>query len=169
MNKRLAVLGVFITLVVTGTAVAANNATANANATIVSPIAIVNNTPLEFGNIVAGIASGTVQVPAVTGTPVRVFGGGATGASGIAITAASFTVTGNSGAGWNLSTAPASVAGGLTSGALAPMPCTLTYSATTGTLTGGTATFYVGGTLSVAASQAAGSYTATFNVVAAYN
>ncbi len=48
------------------------------------------------------------------------------------------------------------------------MTATLVLSAATATLTGGAATFYVGGTLTVGAAQATGSYTGTFDVTADY-
>ncbi|MDB5000297.1 MAG: YapH protein [Mucilaginibacter sp.] len=144
-------------------------ATATANATIITPIAITKVNDLNFGNIVATTTGGTVvltpagarteagvQLPAVTGT----------------VSAASFTVTGQDGYAYSV-TLPADGYAIKTGTGTATETMTLTsfISNTTGTLTGGTETLSVGATLNVVANQAAGTYigASPFDVKVNYN
>jgi hypothetical protein len=144
-------------------------ATATANATIITPIAIIKVNDLNFGNIVATTTGGTVvlspagartesgvQLPAVTGT----------------VSAASFTVTGQDGYAYSV-TLPADGYAIKTGTGTPTQTMTLTsfISNTTGTLTGGTETLSVGATLNVVANQAAGTYigASPFDVKVNYN
>jgi hypothetical protein len=143
-------------------AVSANaaTATADARARILAPITVTKNTDLDFGTIVVGTTAGTATVStagARTCTAALVCTGGT-------VSAANFSVSGTSGAVVTVAT-PASVS--LASGAN-NMSASLTSSAATVTLTGGTGTFNVGGVLSVGASQAAGNYVGTFTVTVDY-
>ncbi len=145
------------------------SATATATGTIIAPIAIAKNVDMNFGNIVAGAAIGTVVlVPAGT----RSATGGAFLPSTLpgTVTAASFTVTGSTTYTYAI-TLPAA-ATTVTSGANTMTVDTWTSTPTvTGILTGGTQTLTVGGTLHVGASQAAGTYLSAtpFTVTVAYN
>ena len=77
-----------------------------------------------------------------------------------------FTVTGLAGSTYKL-TVPESttIANGSNSMTIA---LTKSASSTGNTLSGGTSTFYVGGTLSVGATQATGNYSGTYTVTVAY-
>jgi hypothetical protein len=148
-----------------GTASAAS-APANASATVVTPITITKATDLSFGNIAAGGTAGTVKVDtngtrSVTGGTVAVLGGTAT--------AAKFDLTGSGNLGYAISYAPSIT---LTSGAntmtvaqVSDLNAAGGASATvaTGALVAGIGTLYIGGTLTVAANQPAGSYTGVFS------
>jgi hypothetical protein len=147
------------------------SATATASATIVSPIAIVNASNMNFGNIAVSAAPGTVVLPAAL-APVRTVTGGCTlPATTGTVAAAAFTVTGQSGFTYAI-TLPASAS--LTGPGPAMTANTFVSSPTVaagGLLTGGTQTLYVGATLNVAGAQTAGAYTtaAAFTVTVNYN
>lgn len=142
-------------------------ATANASATIVTPIAITKNVDLDFGNLaISPTVPGNI-VLATDGTPTA--NGGVTLMPGVTPTAARFTVTGLAAATFSISL-PASIV--LTSGGNTMTVNTIVSDPTPqGTLTGGTATVLVGATLVVPAAQAAGSYTNTtdLDVTVNYN
>jgi len=144
------------------------SATANASATIITPIAIANTADMDFGNVAVNATPGTVvltpaaarsttggcTLPAVTGT----------------VAAAAFTVTGLADATYSITLPAAALT--ITSGANTMTVDTWTSSPTpTGTLTGGSENLTVGATLNVAGSQAPGTYTsaAPFTVTVNYN
>jgi spore coat protein U-like protein len=153
-----------------GSAMAAT-ATATSTSVVVQAIAISNTGNLSFGSIAPSASAGSVTV-SPNGT--RTFGGGTTAAGG-SPTAAQFSVTGEAGLLYSISTAASSAT--LTSGGN-NMPFTvisdttasaiLTGTASSGTLTGGGQTIYVGGSLTVGANQVAGTYTGTINVAVDY-
>ena len=143
-------------------------ATATATATIVAPLAINKTADMNFGNIAPGAAAGTVLLsPAGARTPTGVtFLPSNPGT----VTAASFTVTGLSGATYSITLPGAATT--VTSGANTMTVSTWTSTPTpTGTLTGGTEILKVGATLNVGASQAVGSYVSgtAFTVTVNYN
>jgi hypothetical protein len=147
------------------------SATATASATIITPIAIVNAANMNFGNIAVSAAPGTVVLPAAV-APVRTVTGGCTLPATVGtVSAAAFTVTGQTGFTYAI-TLPASAS---LTGPGAPMTADTFVSNPTvaagGLLTGGTQTLYVGATLNVAGSQVAGLYTtaAAFTVTVNYN
>ena len=145
------------------------SATATATGTIISPIAIAKNVDMNFGNIVAGAAIGTVVL---TPAGVRSKTGGAFLPSILpgTVTAASFTVTGATGYTYAITLPGAATT--VTSGANTMTVDTWTSTPTgTGTLAGGTQTLTVGGTLHVGANQVAGTYVSgtAFTVTVAYN
>lgn len=133
--------------------------TATAKARILAPLTIANTSDLDFGTIVSGTGASTVAVSSAgavsCGTGLTCLG---------TTSAANFNLGGTSGANVTISV-PASV--NLTSGANS-MTATLASSAASLTLGASGGSFQVGGTLSVAANQAAGSYTGTFTVTANY-
>lgn len=128
-------------------------------------IAISRNADLRFGQLVAGASSGTVTI-ATTG--VRSASGGALLGNGTAVSAASFTVTGEP-----LSTYAITL----------PGPVTLSSGAQTATLNAftsdpsgvgaldasGEQTVVVGATMEVGAGQTSGAYTGSFLVRVDYN
>jgi hypothetical protein len=162
------------TLVLTGFAINANaqaTATATATATIVTPISIVKDVDMNFGNIAVAAGSGGTVILAPAGTRT-------TGGTGITlpvvtgtVTAASFTVTGNNSYTYAITLPSSAVT--LTGPSAATMDATAFTSTPSGTGTlsgGGTQNLLVGATLTVAAAQLAGVYTSgNFNVTVNYN
>ena len=144
---------------IAGTASGQISATANAAADIVSPISITPEQDLNFGKVSNNTA----------GTVVVATNGSATGLSQIgttAPTAATFDVTAAQGFRYVV-TLPETVE--LKSGNNTIGVGTFTHNAgTEPTGTGTIQTISVGATLTVAASQATGNYTGTFNVGVAY-
>ena len=144
--------------------------TANASATIVTPISIVKAGDLAFGNIIADANGGTVTV---TSAGVISHSGVVAPSVKGTSSAASFTVTGLAGATYAIGL-PADNAVilkkvGAGADATEQMKLTAFTENATKTLTGGTETFGVGATLNVVTGQVAGDYTATFNVIVNYN
>lgn len=163
----LSVVMVFALVVALGGSAYSQNsatATANATATIVTPIAMTKTADMAFAEVAAGSTAGTI-VLATDGSRTATGGTKVGGGTGVA---ASFTVTGQSGYTYNI-TLPGS-ASTLSDGASHTMTVNTWTSNPTpsGTLTGGTSTLKVGGTLNVGASQVAGTYTGTFSVTVAY-
>ena len=141
-------------------------ATANATATIMTPITITKTVDLNFGNLAVNATAGTLVLATNNGRTVT---GGVTLMPGGTIAAASFTVTGVPGAIYSISL-PASII--ITDGTNNMTVDGFISSPTpTGTLTGGTSTLLVGATLNVLASQPAGIYTNTtdLDVTVNYN
>jgi hypothetical protein len=142
-------------------------ATANASATIVTPISISKNTDMNFGNIATNGTVGTVVLSPASG---RTFTGGVSlPATTGTVTAASFTVEG-SGSYTYAITLPSSVI--ITSGSDQMTVDNFTSTpATTGTLSSGSQTITIGATLNLIASQAEGAYTSAtpFAVTVNYN
>lgn len=138
---------------------------ATATATIITPIAIEKNADLYFGNIIATAEGGTVAISAGSDDPTY------NGVSAPSVTGtrqrAEFVVTGLSGAAFTI-TLPADGAVTLT-GAGNEMELTGWVHNSGEVLESGTNTFQVGATLNVNADQAAGQYTADFEVTVNYN
>lgn len=142
----------------------AATATGTASADIVPAIAIQSSAALDFGNVAPGATAGTVVM---TPAGARSATGGVTLSNVDPGQAAQFTVTGDSGATYAI-TLPSSAT--ITSGANSMTIDNFTSDPSgTGLLTGGSQTLKVGGTLNVAANQAQGSYSGTFDVSVAYN
>lgn len=140
-------------------------ATGTANATVVAPLQITHNSgaALSFGMFTAG-TGGTVTVSqagaaSITGDIGLVTGG--------TVSADAFTISGGPSRTFTLS---ASTGNFVTSSvsATAKMPLAVSIP-TSGTLSAaGTFALNVGGTLTVAANQAAGAYTGTYTVTVTY-
>jgi|WetSurSiteA1Bulk_404760.scaffolds.fasta_scaffold55181_1 hypothetical protein len=162
------VIGIVMTAF-SATTFAQVSATATATATIVSPIAIAKTVDMNFGNVAASAALGTVVLAPGGGRSIT--GGVTLPATTGTVTAASFTVTGTPGYTYAI-TLPA-VALTITSGGPSMTVDTWTSNPSpTGTLTAGTSTLTVGATLHVGANQAAGVYgvpAETFTVTVNYN
>lgn len=141
-----------------------DDATGAATAEIVAPITITHDTGavLNFGTFTAGTAAGTVTVDqSGAGTST----GDAVLLSTSTESADAFTVTGDANRGFDIVAA----GGTVTKTGGASMTFT-TDAPLTGTIGGtGTVGFSVGGTLSVSANQAAGSYSGSYLVTATYN
>lgn len=172
-------IGIFPNLLVLGTIAAtglfagtsesqAATASANATATVVTPISITKQADLQFGKFMAGGAGGTIVM-----TPA----GARSATAGVSLynqgsvqSAATFSVAGDGSSTYSI-TLPADGTINLTDGASNTMTVnTFTSNPSgTGTLTGGNQTLNVGATLAVAANQVAGNYTGSFNVSVDYN
>lgn len=163
----LTALAAIVLLVPSGSAMAQNQASAQADATatIIAPITLTNTADLQFGNVVASTAAGTIVVDTAGG---RTWTAGATGISGLPVSAAAFTVGGGANRTFTI-TLPASTT--ITNGAENMTVDTFTSSlGASSVLDGsGAAALAVGGTLTVNANQATGSYSGTFSVTVAYN
>jgi len=146
-----------------------DDATANASATIVTPITIDKTTDLNFGTIFKTPEGGTVTVTAA----------GTRSASGVNVlaqspsqfsdfSAATFTVNGDPSATYTV-TLPADGSVTISNGAETMAVSSFISNATGNLNASGQEVFGVGATLTVAANQASGVYTGTFDVTAAYN
>ncbi len=143
------------------------NATASAN--IVTPIAIVKDVDMNFGNV--AVQSGT------GGTVVLAPGGGRSESGGVTlpsttgtVTAASFTVSGMANYTYGITLPSANVV--ISDGTNTMNVNSFTSTPTpTGTLDGttGSQTLNVGATLNVAAGQPAGAYTLTDGITVTVN
>jgi Mat/Ecp fimbriae major subunit len=166
MKKLLISAGALAALAFTTPALAATSNTASANATvnIVSPLSLVNNTGLNFGTIVGPFAGEVVHVDT---SGARTCPGTLTCSGNAAVSAASFTATGTPSQALTL-TIPNSVTlnrvgGGTLSVDLSgDKPANPTLNAS------GTATFAVGGKLTIPNGTVDGVYSNTFNVTADY-
>ena len=149
-----------IAIAFSNTSFAQATATASASATIITPISIVKNVDMNFGNVaVAASLSGTV-VLAPAGTRTTGGAGGVTLPSTTGTVAgADFTVSGQASYTYAI-TLPTTAT--LTDGGSHTMTVngfTSIPSSTVTLSTGGTQDLKVGATLNVAAAQAAGTYT----------
>lgn len=154
----------------TGSALAAN-ATSTSSATVVTPIQITSVANLAFGKFAAP-AAGSVTIST---SGARTIGGGVVAVSGGTLAAARFDVTGDSGATYSIALSGTTT---LTSGSDTMAFATVsdltagnatTGNVTSGTLTGGAQSIYVGGVLTVGASQPAGTYAGTVIATVEYN
>ncbi|MDF8334620.1 DUF4402 domain-containing protein [Novosphingobium cyanobacteriorum] len=161
------VLGAVVLALSSGSAFAASGntstATGAASAVVVAPIVLTHTTgaALNFGRFTVG-TGGSVDVSAA--------GVGSVGSDvgfvpGSTVSADAFTVAGDASRSFSITTTGGSVTAGSVS-----MPFTTTPSAATATLSsGGTASFTVGGTLTVASTVTAGSYTGSYTATVTYN
>ena len=143
----------------------AATATGTANATIQTPLSIVNNLTMEFGDIAPDAAGGTVTVNANTGI--------VSGPAGFIVNltgtrrAGRFTVTGEPGLSYAISFgAGPFVLTGL--GADMTLNNFTTSIASPSTLVGATEIFDVGADLIVNANQTPDSYSGTYDVIVNY-
>ncbi len=145
-------------------------ASATATATIVTPISIVKDVDMDFGNVaVQSTTAGTVVLsPAGNRTAT---GGVTLPTAAGTVTAASFTVSGTASYTYTITLPSTPLT--ITSGANTMTVTTFTSDPTpTGTLAvGGTQTLNVGATLNVSAAQPAGTYVSAtpFDVTVNYN
>lgn len=137
----------------------AQSVAATANATILQALTLTEDVELDYGRIVSSAAPGTATV---TQGGAQSCAGGTTCVG--AHTAAQFTVTGTANETVDVTVDAAySLAGpGPAMGATSDAPLSVLIGG------GGSSTFNVGGTLSVAASQTNGTYSGTYNISVAY-
>ena len=161
----------FIVLVgIATTSFGQNSATENAtsSATIVGALTLTNTADLKFGQMTTAAVGGeTVVVDTADGITA---GANITLIASSPVSSAAYTVAGTVGATYSI-TLPADGVVTLT-GAGAPMDVdtfTSSLGATSTIPLGGSQILKVGASLHVAAAQAAGVYTGTFDVTVAYN
>lgn len=144
-------------------------ANATATATILTAISITKTADMNFGNIAVQASSGGTVILAPAGTR-SVTGGVTLPATTGTVSAASFTINGEGSYTYAI-TLP-STAHTISSSSNNMTVTTFTSNPSgTGTLSSGTQTLTVGGTLNVAAAQPNGTYTSEtgFNVIVNYN
>ncbi|HYR27817.1 MAG TPA: DUF4402 domain-containing protein [Thermoanaerobaculia bacterium] len=167
MNRRIAFALVVVSLFsVAAFGQASATATANATARVVTPIAIAKLTDLNFGSLIASPAAGTVTIdPAGT----RTSGGGVTLLNS-PYSAATFNVTGEPLTAYTITLPNAIPIVHTVNNAFTMVVNTFASNPSgTGTLSAlGAQQLNVGATLQVAAGQASGLYTGTFDVTVAY-
>ncbi|MEP7252848.1 MAG: DUF4402 domain-containing protein [Ginsengibacter sp.] len=167
------ILSAAFAIIVASTSVnAQSGASATATATIISPISIVKDVDMDFGNVaVSTLAGGIVTLdPSPAGTRTPNGGGGVTlpAVTGT-VSAAQFTVSGQASFTYDISLP---VSATLSNGGNSMVADNFTSSVATGTLdASGIETFYVGADLNVNAAQAPGVYTTSspFFVIVSYN
>lgn len=175
MNKYFRISNVFrlavLALAVAGTGTAlAVTEQATSTGVVVAPIQLTKAIDLSFGNFAAGATPGTVAL-GTDGT--RGVTGGVVGMGGTPA-AAKFDVAGQTGATYGITVVASALTSGGNTMAFAPAVATTASASSTGvvatgTLTGGTQSIYVGGVLTVAANQVAGTYGGTINATVEYN
>ena len=176
MKKSLIIIGaIFLMFAYSNQSKAQSTVTATtAGAVIITPIVLSEVTPLHFG--VMAVLSGTPGTCVLSSTGVRTATGGVNlSAQTPAATNAAYSVTGQASTTYAL-TLPGSITvsdgGGSTmtiSNLLARFNGVGADAVTSTLSAGGTDSFTVGGTLTVAAGQAAAAYAGTFDVTVAYN
>ena len=165
MKKKILVLAGMAAMLASGSNAYA--ATGHASATIERAIGITedaagtNGGLLNFGHIIPGTAGTVVVGPNGVGEAT-----GPTLTTRITTSAAQFIVSGDAARTYAL-TLPGSTT--ISNGTTTMTVNAFTENATNTIGAGGTETFNVGGTLTVSATQAAGTYTGTFEVTAVYN
>lgn len=170
-SNRLALAALALAATAAAGSVHAAVATATSTSTVITPINISKTVDLSFGSFAPGASPGTVTV---SPNSTRAVSGGVVAAGGTS-TAAQFNVTGESGLGYSITLGgSASLTSGSDSMAFTSISdlsasANTSGNVTTGTLTAGAQTIYVGGVLSVAANQAAGTYTGTVSATVEYN
>lgn len=160
-KSKIALMGMVAVAAMASTGAHAATQTATAEVDIIAAVQLAQNDGLDFGVVASSATAGTVALPTTSNT--RTCSAGVT-CVGTALRGR-FTVS-NAASGYTVGiSVPASTT--LTSGANT-MALALTPSMTSFASTGAAQVFFVGGTLSVGANQAAGTYTGTYNVSADY-
>lgn len=143
-------------------AISAASTTANASANVITPIGIVEDTALNFGDVAVGAAGGDVILASGGGRTVT---GDAEAILGGSDTAGQFTITGEGNKAYTL-LFPATVD---ISGGTGTMNVTGFINTSLGTIpVTGTETFNIGATLTIGASQPGGLYSNTYVVTVDY-
>jgi Mat/Ecp fimbriae major subunit len=160
--KTALVGSVFAAAALAGTSAQAATASATASANILTQVTVTKTADLDFGTIAIGTSGGTVTVG---NTDNRTCGAGLVCSA--TVSSAKFDIAGAASQLVGISIDP-SVTLNRTGGG-ATMSASLTTSIPSVTLSGaGAGSFNAGGVLNVAATQAAGAYTGTFNVTVNY-
>lgn len=148
-----------------GSAAQAATGTGTATAKVLTPLTVTSTRDLAFGTIVPQTSASTVAV-----SSAGVVTCGALTCIGTR-TSGQFSITGTAGQVVSI-TAPLAATSFTLTEPVASNTMSInnvTVSAASATLTGGTASFTVGGTLNVGANQAEGDYTGSYTVTVNYN
>ena len=148
------------------TAANAATATGTAKVNIISAVTLTETTQMDLGVVASSATAGTVVLPDSSNTRtcsggVTCIGTAARGAFEVSGAATGYVISYNVAASTSLTGPGAAMA-------LTLDPSGTATSTGTFTATAAATTFYVGGSLSVAANQAAGTYTGTYAVTANY-
>lgn len=135
---------------------AATSATGSVNATVVSQLSIVQTASLNFGSFSPSATAGTINHFGQTTGGVTSLGGTQFGV---------FTVTGTPTTNFNITTTPTTV---VLSNGVNTMSAAISAPTLSATNSVGTGIVNVTGTLSVAANQAGGAYSGSYNVSVNY-
>ena len=164
-SNRFALLATVVVALSSLSSVAmAASVSGTANANVLAPMTITAGTALNFGTFTPNATGGTVVIATGGG---RSFTGTVLGTAATTISAATFNVTGTGSAGFAIS-----VPGTFNvtrTGFTETMAVVVNVASATGTLSGGTASFPVGGTLTVGAGQVAGAYSGSYSMTVEYN
>jgi hypothetical protein len=171
---RLASFALAATFAIAGPSVAQQSSIqpGAASSTIFQPITLQKASDLEFGTVVRPVTGqGVVTVDAATGAR-SLSGQGALLGSGNAVTRASFAVGGEGGQAFGISV-PATMTL-IRAGGSETLAVTLSPTSVAGVLSGslgapGTASFGVGGAMTVTSAAADGAYAGAFQVVVTYD
>jgi hypothetical protein len=172
MKKKSLLTAIAIIVIFSLNASAQVTATAPTYATIVTPISILKNTDMNFGNVAVSSTAGTVILAPASN---RTLTGGVTlPVTAGTVTAAQFTVSGQADYTYAITLPTADFTITNTDSVGAETMTVNAFSSTpdaTGTLTSGTENILVGATLNVSASQVTGLYTSgtDFDVTVNYN
>jgi len=158
MNKKLLMLGATFALAAqTGSTAMAATVNGNADALVIDPLSIVENSAMDFGTVAGGPNADTIVMDTtggrtVTGTDAQII---ATGAG----SAGNFTITGEPNQAYTVSFSASATLGD--GGGNTMTVDSFTDNSPSPLSGAGTDTLLVGGTLNVGASQAAGNYSTT--------
>lgn len=172
MKTTLKILAVLIAMVgFSAASYAQVSATATATSTIVTPLSITKTADMNFGNVAVNDDDGTVVLsPAGGRTPS---GGVSLPSTTGTVSAAAFTVSGQSGYTYGITLPSSNVTVTRQTGSETMIVNTFVSNPTVaagGVLTGGTQTLYVGATLNVSGQQVAGTYASeNFTITVIYN
>jgi hypothetical protein len=160
-------------LALSGQAFAQSSDSEETTATIslADPIALTETTSLRFGSVLKGSSgTNTVTIDATSGARSLDGGGNAALVSAGTVGRAAYSVTGEDDATFSITLSNNPTA--ITDGGTGSLGLALNRSATSGILTGGSATFGVGGVVTIDntdSNDVAGAYSANFEVTVAYN
>jgi hypothetical protein len=169
-SRKLAVAGVSVMVAASAatSALAQASATtsATASATVAQPIAVAKTSDLQFGRVIRPSAGNTtIYAVAASNGAATTSGGDGVFSGATSPTRAVFSVTGEGGQAFNITSDPSVTTGGVT--------ITLVKSGATGTLDGtvgaiGAATFGVGGNVTLTDTSPTGVKSGSFNVTVTY-
>lgn len=166
--KKISLITAFIfASIISNQANAQNSATGSAEAsvTLITPISIQKDTDMSFGTFVSSAVPGTITMTPAGAVSAA---GGVTQISGGTISAAAFTVSGETDQTYAITLPGAVSLTGTVEGDILSLDNFTSTPENSGVI-GTDATVSVGGTLTVPANSKAGLYTGSFDVVVNYN